>query len=124
MSFKQKISLVVILIFTGCDNNTGPDSSLPPLPDDAAVYLSVFGTEGGLWIFNANSLEIVDSMITAPDGVPSTVEFSPDNSTWYSSWGRNAQSGYSIYACNLKPLAIKMSARLQYAKDALIKSYA
>ncbi|WP_297839173.1 hypothetical protein [Ignavibacterium sp.] len=110
---------VLFLFFASCDVNDVEDTTLIPLSEDAAVYLSMDGT-AGLWILNANSLELIDSMITAP-GVPWTIEFSPDYSTWYSCWGRSAD--YSIYSCNLRPLTITKGVQLPYAKALLIKSY-
>jgi hypothetical protein len=103
-----------------CNIIDPPDPILPPLPNDAAVYLSMDGTEAGLWILNANTLELIDSMITAP-GVPWTIEFSPDYNSWYSCWGRSAD--YSIYSCNLQPLTVQNRTQLQYAKYALVKNY-
>lgn len=115
-------ALAVFLSFylLSCDDNgVGPVSELPPLPDEAAVYLSMDGTEAGLWILNANSLELIDSMITAP-GVPWTIEFSPDYNSWYSCWGRGVN--YSIYSCDIDPLSIRNSVPLQYANSSLVKS--
>lgn len=119
--FSTAIIAFLFLYLSSCDDSgVGPVNDPPPLPDDAAVYLSMDGTEAGLWILNANTLELIDSMITAP-GVPWTIEFSPDNNTWYSCWGRSAD--YSIYSCNLQPLTIKNRVQLLYAKSSLVKSY-
>ncbi len=117
------ISIMIPVLFlnlTSCDTiDSNKVEPPPPLPDDAVLYLSMDGTKAGLWILNANTLELIDSMITAP-GVPWTIEFSPDYSTWYSCWGRGAN--YSIYSCNVNPLFIRNSVPLQYAKTALVKS--
>lgn len=110
---------VLFLFFVSCDVNDGEDPSLPLLPKDAAVYLSMDGTEAGLWILDANTLELTDSMITAP-GVPWCVEFSPDNSIWYSSWGRG--TNYNLYSSSLKPLSILNSTSLQTGNSFIVKS--
>lgn len=117
---KAFIATMLFIQFSCSDSGVGPGDNLPPLPDDASLYLSMDGTEAGLWIFNANTLELIDSIITTP-GVPWTIEFSPDYSNWYSCWGRSAD--YSIYSCGLQPLIILNSAQLNNAKYALNKSY-
>ena len=115
------LTAFLLLNLLSCDDSgVGPGDDPPPLPDDDALYLSMDGTEAGLWILNANSLELIDSMITAP-GVPWTIEFSPSYSNWYSCWGRSAN--YSIYSCGLQPLSIQNSRQLQFAKYALVKSF-
>ncbi len=118
--FTALIAFLLFYLLSCNDNGVGPVSELTPLPDDAAVYLSMDGTEAGLWILNPNSLELIDSMITAP-GVPWTIEFSPDYNSWYSCWGTSGD--YSIYTCNFQPLTIQNRFQLQDAKYALVKSY-
>ncbi|MCZ7616480.1 MAG: hypothetical protein M5T52_23715 [Ignavibacteriaceae bacterium] len=85
---------LLFLSFISCDVNDVEDTPLPPLSEDAAIYLSMDGTEAGLWILNANTFELIDSIITAP-GVPWYIEFSPDNTIWYSCWGRG--SDYKLF---------------------------
>ncbi len=96
---------VLFLFFSSCDVNDGEDPPLPLLPEDAAVYLSMDGTEAGLWILNANTLELMDSMITAP-GVPWYIEFSLDKRTVYSSWHAIPSHLYSLYSFTLPTLNI------------------
>ncbi|TAL59414.1 MAG: hypothetical protein EPN88_17315 [Bacteroidetes bacterium] len=120
-SFFTVLSSFLLLYLLSCNNGIEPnDIPLLPLSDDVALFVSMDGTEAGLWILNANSLELIDSMITTP-GVPWNIEFSLGYSNWYSCWGRSAD--YSIYSCNLQPLIILNSAKLHFAKYALIKSY-
>lgn len=117
------ITLNAFLLFNllSCDDNgvEPRDIPLPPLPDDVAIFVSMDGTEAGLWILNANTLELIDSMITAP-GVPWYIEFSPDNNIWYSSWGRG--TNYNLYSSSLKPISILKSISLQTANSFLVKN--
>jgi hypothetical protein len=125
-SILEKMVLVIFisLALYGChDYGADPkDSSTPPpppLPDDAALYVSMDDADGiGLWILSANTLELIETMPTRP-GVPWTIEFSPDYTTWYSCWGG---MNYSLYSGNVRPLAIQNSVPLQYSKHALVKS--
>lgn len=96
---------VLFLFFASCDVNDSEDPPLPLLPKDAAVYLSMDGTEAGLWILNANTLELTDSMITAP-GVPWYIEFSQDKQTVYSSWHSTPSYLYALYSFTLPTLNI------------------
>jgi DNA-binding beta-propeller fold protein YncE len=75
----------ILLLFSGCKNN--PVWSPPTLDGGQALYVSLDGgnNNAGLWIIDPNSLELIDSLGTG-QGVPSTLEFSPDYRTWYSSW--------------------------------------
>ncbi len=107
----------LFLFFASCDVNDIEDTPLLPLSEDAAVYLSMDGTEAGLWILNANTIELIDSMITAP-GVPWYIEFSPDNTIWYSCWGRG--SDYKLFSVTLKPMSINNSISLQNANSSLV----
>lgn len=109
--------LIIIIFVASCDVNDVEDTPLPPLSDDAAVYLSMDGTKAGLWILNANTIELIDSMITAP-GVPWYIEFSPDNTIWYSCWGRG--SDYKLFSVTLKPMSINNSISLQNANSSLV----
>lgn len=110
-----------LLVLTSCEDlgNDRPIPPPPPLPDDVALYVSMDGEGAGLWILNANSLGLVDSMITKP-GVPWTVEFSSAQSTWHSCWGRG--TNYSLYSGDVHPLAVRNGVQLQYAKGAVVKS--
>jgi hypothetical protein len=122
LKFPNKSLFIAVLIANGLTCNiTDPiDSILPPLPEDAALYISVDDVNYiGLRIINANSIEMIDSLNTEP-GVPWTIEFSPDFSTLYSCWGRGAD--YSIYSCDVQPLRIQNKVQFQYAKSSLIKS--
>ncbi|HRN25462.1 MAG: hypothetical protein IT276_01335 [Ignavibacteriaceae bacterium] len=114
------ISIALLFLFiVSCDVNNAEDTPLTPLPDDAAVYLSMDGTEAGLWILNANTFELIDSIITAP-GVPWYIEFSPDNTIWYSCWGRG--SDYKLFSVTLKPMSVNNSISLQNANSSLVYS--
>ncbi|GBD86100.1 hypothetical protein BMS3Abin03_00009 [bacterium BMS3Abin03] len=111
---------VLVLNLTSCDtidnNKVEPP---PPLPDDAALYLSMDGVKAGLWVLNANSLKLVDSMITVP-AVPWYVEFSPDYNIWYSIWGRLGNE--KLYSGTTSPLKVLNSVQLLDAKSGLVKS--
>lgn len=116
------LSLVVLMFFNTCKKSgpVEPPEPPQPLPDDVALYVSFDDWEGvGIRVLNANSLDLVDSLITKP-GVPRTIEFSPDNNTLYSCWGRGAN--YSLYSVDVHPLAIRNSVPLLYSKYALAKS--
>ncbi len=110
---------LLFLSFISCDVNDVEDTPLPPLSEDAAIYLSMDGTEAGLWILNANTFELIDSIITAP-GVPWYIEFSPDNTIWYSCWGRG--SDYKLFSVTLKPMSVNNSISLQNANSSLVYS--
>jgi hypothetical protein len=110
---------VLFLFFASCDVNDVEDTPLPPLSEDAAIYLSMDGTEAGLWILKANTFELIDSIITAP-GVPWYIEFSPDNTIWYSCWGRG--SDYKLFSVTLKPMSVNNSISLQNANSSLVYS--
>jgi hypothetical protein len=112
----------LLLTLLSCDNCVvGPNDipPPPPLPDDVALYVSMEGEGAGLWILNANSLELVDSLITKP-GAPGTIEFSPDYNVWYSSWSRGFT--YTLYAVDVHPLNIRNSVQLLYSKHAIASS--
>jgi DNA-binding beta-propeller fold protein YncE len=119
------ICVVVIASFfvsLSCDGPSGPTVVSPPLPlpEDAALYVSMDGEGAGLWVLNANTLELVDSLITEP-GVPWTIEFSPDGNTGYSCWGNGA--GYALHSVAIYPsLVIQNSVPLAYAKYALAET--
>ncbi len=50
--------------------------------DSLALFASIDGNPKGLWIFDANTFEKIDSL--EMDWVPFSLEFSNDYSTWYS----------------------------------------
>lgn len=49
--------------------------------DCLSIYASVDGNFTGIWVFDANSLEIIDNLEL--DSYPFSYEISSDNSTWY-----------------------------------------
>lgn len=123
ISFKRQckavfIATMLLIQFSCIDSIIEPDNlpPPPPLPDDVALYVSMDGEGAGLWILNANSLELVDSLITKP-GVPWTIELSPDCNTWYSSWGRG--TSYALYSGDVHPIVIRNSVQLLYSKYAI-----
>ncbi|HSW53767.1 MAG TPA: hypothetical protein VLH59_01640 [Ignavibacteriaceae bacterium] len=120
--FSAAIVALLFLYFLSCDDNgvEPRDIPLPPLPDDAAIFVSMDDADGlGMLILNANTLEPIDSMYTTP-GFPFSIEFSPDYNTWYSSWGRNAN--YCLYSGSIHPIEILNSIPLIYAKGYLAQS--
>lgn len=121
--FKHLIPILLLLAFAmliACKDSVGPDDIPlpPPLPDDVALYVSMDGEGAGIWILNANSLALIDSMITRP-GVPWTIEFSPDNKTLYSSWHGTPSYLYNLHAVNLSDLTVSQSIQLLHGKYAV-----
>lgn len=55
--------------------------------DSFALYASIDGNPRGLWIFDANNLNKIDSL--EMDWVPFYFDISSDNSTWYSTLNTN-----------------------------------
>ncbi|MDT3695504.1 MAG: hypothetical protein ROY99_03865 [Ignavibacterium sp.] len=103
---------VLFIIFASCDdleNIYVPP--LQPLPENAAIFLSIDGTKGGLRIYNANSFQLMDSLITTP-AAPWNVEFSPENDRLYSIWHGSPSYIHDLYEIGLKPLRINRYIRL------------
>lgn len=119
--------VICCLLFVGsCRERVVPPPDkppyIPPLPDDVALYVSIDDWEGvGLRVLNANSLELVDSLITKP-GVPWTIEFSPDYENLYSIWHGIPSYIHNIYSVKLPTLEVTNRVQLKYSKHALAKS--
>jgi len=112
MKFGRKIKYLIIylslILFCsiGCKKSgpVEPPDPPQPLPDDLALFASIDGNWCGIQVFNANSLEKIDSLETTP-GVPFSIEFSPDYSKWYTIWHDN-NDNYVLYAIDAKTKAI------------------
>jgi len=75
----------------------------------------------GLRVLNANTLELIDSMYTAP-GVPWTIEFSPEGDKLYTAWNNTPSFIYDLFEINIKPLTINKKIRLLSGCDAVVSN--
>jgi hypothetical protein len=64
------------------------------VPDDYALFAIVDGTPPGIWVFDANTLTVMDSLITYR--TPTSLEISPDGTQWYTIWRDVADTLYVI----------------------------
>lgn len=115
---------VLIFLFSSC-NDLGVgffNNHPPPLSSDTALYVSVDGSEGGLWILNANSLQKVDSFFTAP-GVPWNIEFSQDLSTFYSVWQIYPSRIHQLHSVNLQMMTVERSVNVEDGNDFLLSNH-
>ena len=82
------ILLISLILFIGCNDliNVPIDDSTP-LAEDLALYVSIDGgnNNAGLWVLSANNFNLINKLETG-QGVPFTIEFSPDYLFWYSVW--------------------------------------
>ena len=77
--------IIVAMLLAGCEDfGTGP-GPVPPIDQDLYVSLDGGNNNAGLWVLDANTLELIDSLGTGR-GVPFSIEFSPDQRWLYSIW--------------------------------------
>jgi len=121
--FSEVIPFILLFLsFASCDITDNDDNPpLPPLPEDAAIYLSMDGTEAGLWILNANTFELIDNMITVP-GVPWYIEFSLDKRTVFSSWHSTPSYLYSLYSFTLPTFNILQTTSILNGMAAIVSN--
>jgi hypothetical protein len=103
--------LAVLVMNRGCkDSGVGPVDNLPA---DLALYLSLDGgsNNAGLWILDANTLQLVDSLGTG-QGVPWTVEFSPDHEMLYSIWTEYPSRIHYLHAVDNRSLSVVRKIRI------------
>ena len=75
-SVMKYLLLMLVILFIAC-------GVFDPEPlDNFALFASIDGNPRGLWIFDANTFEKIDSL--EMDWVPLVFDISDDNSTWYS----------------------------------------
>lgn len=69
---------------TGCKKEGPVDGGGTDQPQMiSALFASVDGNWTGIWVFDTDSLSIIDSFPTQYGAVPFSIEFSPDYSLWY-----------------------------------------
>ena len=89
MKFGRKIKYLIIylslILFCsiGCKKSgpVEPPDPPQPLPDDLALFASIDGNWTGIWVFDTDSLKLIDSLQTI--SFTSSIEFSPNYSIWY-----------------------------------------
>jgi DNA-binding beta-propeller fold protein YncE len=108
ISFLFIIAALIIIFFSesGCKKSGPVEPPDPPqlLPDDLALFASIDGNWCGIKVFEANNMNVVDSLETTP-GVPFCIEFSPDYSKWYTIWHDN-NFNYVLFTIDAKTKAI------------------
>lgn len=80
--------IIILTFFAGCNELTNvPIDDSEPLAEDLALYVSIDGgnNNAALWVLNANNFKFINKLETG-QGVPFTIEFSPDYLFWYSVW--------------------------------------
>lgn len=95
---------IITTAYSSCKNN--PIGPAPPLGENAALYLSLDGgtNMAGIWVLNADSLRLIDSLGTGP-GVPFTIEFSTHYAELYSIWQASDRRSF-LFAVDNKSLSI------------------
>jgi len=96
---KMYITIILtLLLFASCKQEGPVDSINNGLPETIpALFASVDGNWNGIWVFDTDSLKIIDSMYTGPVGVPFFLEFSPNYTVWYSIW-ESSLHNYELFA--------------------------
>lgn len=96
------ILIGAMLCCSGC-KKAGPIEPIAPpepLPNDLALFASIDGNWTGIQVFNANSLQLIDSFQTS-GGVPFHIDLSADYQTWYSVWAP-AVYDYTLFAIDAR----------------------
>jgi hypothetical protein len=94
----------VVLQMSCKDSGTGP---VDYLPENLALYVSLDGgsNNAGLWVLDANTLQLVDSLGTG-QGVPWTVEFSPNYEIAYSIWREYPSNQEFLHSIETRSMAV------------------
>lgn len=100
------VLVLIIVVFSDC-RKEGPvgdgGNDQPQLIP--ALFASVDGNWTGIWVFDTDSLKLIDSFDTGPIGVPFSIEFSPDYQIWYSIW-ESTILDYGLFAVDARTKAI------------------
>jgi DNA-binding beta-propeller fold protein YncE len=103
MRYKIIIISCIFILINSCKNNlVGP---IQYSPEQGSLYLSIDGKNAGIWVMNTETFELKDSITTEP-GVPFTIQFSKDNSKFYTSWKNYTNNQAYIYCVDNKTMSI------------------
>ncbi len=116
------MTIRISIIFVCCISLFGAcytdEPSLPTLPEGTAMFMCVDGGDNnaGLWILDANTLELLDSFNTG-SFPPQSAVISPDGDEWYSAWSlRQGVLGYEsrLFAVGLYSKNIRKTEQISH----------